>query len=64
MAGRFTKVAEEVGVGLPSDYRRTATGALEGFLALPRSDGGRARRLACKTLARYRRTGKVADAAR
>ena len=48
--GRFSKIAGKVGVGLPTDDRRTAGDALDGLLELSRSEESRARQLACKNL--------------
>jgi HEAT repeat protein len=48
--GRFSKIAGKVGVGLPTDDRRTAWDALDGLLELSRSDESRVRQLACKNL--------------
>lgn len=50
VAGRFTRIVEEAGVGLPADDRRTAEDALDGLLELSRSQESRARQLACKNL--------------
>jgi hypothetical protein len=50
MVGRFSRIAEKVGVGLPSDDRRTAEDALDGLLELSRSEQSRARQRACKNL--------------
>ena len=50
MAGRFTRIAEEAGVGLPSDVSRTAKDVLDGLLDLSRSGESSARQLACKNL--------------
>jgi hypothetical protein len=61
---------------VPADNRRTAKDALDALLEPSRSEESRARQLACrnlctchvrrirKTLAHYRRTGKVTDEAR
>jgi hypothetical protein len=105
--GRWSKIADKAGVGLPAGEGRTAKDALDGLLELSWSQESRARQLACrnlctchvradddrvwtrllelvrdpdprvrgdvlhairrrvrKTLAHYRRTGKVTDAAR
>jgi hypothetical protein len=50
MAGRFSRIARKVGVGLPAGDRRTAEDALDGLLELSRSEESRARQLACKNL--------------
>jgi hypothetical protein len=50
MVGRFSRIAEKVGVGLPAGDRRTAEDALDGLLELSRSQESRARQLACKNL--------------
>lgn len=50
VAGRFSRIAEEVGVGLPADERRTAKDALDRLLELSRSEESKARQLACKNL--------------
>jgi hypothetical protein len=50
MVGRFSRIAEKVGVGLPADDRRTAGDALDGLLELSRSEESGARQLACKNL--------------
>jgi HEAT repeat protein len=48
--GKFKKIAEKAGVGLPADDRRTAKDALDGLLELSRSEESRARQLACRNL--------------
>ena len=48
--GRFSGIAEKVGVGLPADDRRTAEDALDGLLELSRSNESLVRQLACKNL--------------
>jgi hypothetical protein len=50
MVGKFNRIAEELGVGLPADGRRTAEDALDGLLELSRSEQSRARQLACRNL--------------
>src|SRR5216683_3786068 len=50
MVGRFSRIAEKVGVGLPAGDRRTAEDALYVLLELSRSEESRARQLACKNL--------------
>jgi hypothetical protein len=48
--GRFSKIAAEVGVDLPSDDRRTAEDDLDGLLELSRNEDSRARQLASRNL--------------
>jgi HEAT repeat protein len=48
--GRFRRITDELGVGLPVEDGRTAEAALDGLLELSRSDDGRARQLACRNL--------------
>ena len=48
--GKFNRIAEKAGVGLPSDDRRTAKDALDDLLKLSRSEETRARQLACRNL--------------
>jgi HEAT repeat protein len=50
VVGRFSKIAEKVGVGLPVDGRRTAEDAIDRLLELSRSEESRARQLACRNL--------------
>jgi HEAT repeat protein len=50
MVGRWSKIAQKVGVGLPAEEKRTAEDALAGLLELSRSEDSRARQLACKNL--------------
>jgi hypothetical protein len=50
MVGRFTKIAAEVGVGLPAEGQRTPGDALDRLLELSRSPDSRARQLACRNL--------------
>jgi HEAT repeat protein len=50
MMGKWSKIAEKAGVGLPADDRRTAEDALDGLLELSRSEESRVRQLACKNL--------------
>jgi len=50
MVGRFSRIAEKIGVSLPADDRRTAEDALDGLLELSRSEESRARQLACQNL--------------
>lgn len=50
MVGRWNKLAEKVGVGLPISDERTAEDALDGLLELSWSPESRARQLACKNL--------------
>jgi hypothetical protein len=48
--GRWSKVAEKAGVGLPAGEGRTAKDAIDGLLELSRSEESRARQLACRNL--------------
>ena len=48
--GRFSRIAEKVGVGLPAEDSRTAEDALDGLLELSRSEESQVRRLACRNL--------------
>jgi HEAT repeat protein len=48
--GKWNRIAEKVGVGLPADDRRTAKDALDDLLELSRSEEARARQLACRNL--------------
>jgi HEAT repeat protein len=48
--GRWQRIAEKVGVGLPADDKRTAKDALDTLLELSRSKTSRARQLACRNL--------------
>ena len=48
--GRWSKIAEKSGVGLPADGKRTPRDAIDGLLELSRSEESRARQLACKNL--------------
>jgi hypothetical protein len=48
--GRWSKVAEKAGVGLPVGEARTAKDALDGLLELSRSQESRDRQLACRNL--------------
>jgi len=48
--GKFNRIGEKAGVGLPSDDRRTAKDALDDLLKLSRSEETRARQLACRNL--------------
>jgi HEAT repeats len=48
--GRWSKIAEETGVCLPADERRTARDAIDGLLELSRSQESKARQLACRNL--------------
>jgi HEAT repeat protein len=50
VVGKFKKIAEKVGVGLPAEDRRTAKDALDALLELSRSEESRARQLACRNL--------------
>jgi HEAT repeat protein len=50
MVGRFNKIAEEAGIGLPAGDGRTAKDALDRLLELSRSQEARARQLACRNL--------------
>jgi HEAT repeat protein len=50
MPGRFSKIAEEVRVGVPGDHTHTAEDALDELLELSRSELSRARQLACRNL--------------
>ncbi len=48
--GRWSKVAEQAGVGLPAPEGRTARDAIDGLLELSWSEESRARQLACRNL--------------
>jgi hypothetical protein len=48
--GRWGKIAEKIGVGLPAGEGRAGKGAIDGLLELSRSEGRRARRLGCRNL--------------
>lgn len=48
--GKFGKIAEKTGVGLPAGGGRTAKYALDALLELSRSEETRARQLACRNL--------------
>jgi hypothetical protein len=48
--GRWSKIAEKAGVGLPAGKGRTAKDAIDGLLELSRSEESRARQLACRSL--------------
>ena len=48
--GRWSKIAEKVGVDLPAGERRTAKDAIDGLVELSRSEESRARQLACRNL--------------
>ena len=48
--GRWRKVAERAGTGLPVGEGRTARDAIGGLLELSRSEEGRVRQLACRNL--------------
>jgi hypothetical protein len=50
MVGRWSKIAEKAGVGLPVGEGRTAKDAIDGLLELSRSEESRARQLACRNL--------------
>jgi HEAT repeat protein len=48
--GRFNKIAEKVGIGLPVDDARVPEDALDGIIELSRSEDSRERQLACRNL--------------
>jgi hypothetical protein len=48
--GKWNKVASKVGLGLPSEHRRTSADDLDDLLELSRSEESRVRQLACKNL--------------
>jgi HEAT repeat protein len=48
--GRWSKIAEKAGVGLPAGEGRTAKDAIDGLLELSRSEQNWARQLACRNL--------------
>jgi hypothetical protein len=48
--GRWSKIAEETGVGLPRGEARTSGDAIDGLLELSRSPESRVRQLACRNL--------------
>jgi HEAT repeat protein len=50
MVGRWNRVAEKVGVGLPAGDGRISEDDLDGILELSRSGESRLRQLACKNL--------------
>jgi len=50
MVGRWNRVAEKVGVGLPAGDGRITEDDLDGILELSRSNESRLRQLACKNL--------------
>jgi HEAT repeats len=50
MVGRWNRIAEKIGVGLPDDDRPTAEDALDRLLELSRSEDSRVRQLACRNL--------------
>lgn len=50
IVGRWNKISERVGVGLPASDGRTAGDALDGLLELSWSTDNRERQLACKNL--------------
>jgi hypothetical protein len=50
MAGKWKRIAEQVGVGLPAGEGHTAQDDLDGLLELSRSAESRARQLACKNM--------------
>jgi hypothetical protein len=49
-AGRWNKIAERAGFGLPAEDRRAAEVELDVLLELSSSEEARARQLACKNL--------------
>jgi len=48
--GRWSKIAEKSGVGLPAGEGRTGKEAIDGLLELSRSEESRVRQLACRNL--------------
>ncbi len=48
--GRWSKIAERAGVGLPAGEGRTDRDAIDGLLELSRSEESRIRQLACRNL--------------
>jgi len=48
--GRWSKIAEKTGAGVPAGEGRTAKDALDGLLELSWSQESRARQLACRNL--------------
>jgi hypothetical protein len=48
--GRWRKIAEQVGVGLPVGEGRIPKDAIDGLLELSRSEESRVRQLACRNL--------------
>jgi HEAT repeats len=48
--GRWSKITEKAGAGLPAGEGRTAKDAIDGLLQLSRSEESRARQLACRNL--------------
>ena len=50
MVGKFDKIAQKEGIGLPADGGRIAKDALDALLELSRSEQSRARQLACRNL--------------
>jgi hypothetical protein len=48
--GRWSKITERTGVGLPAGEGRTARDAIDGLLELTRSQVSRDRQLACRNL--------------
>jgi hypothetical protein len=48
--GRWSKIAEKAGVGLPAGDAHTAKDALDGLLELSWSQDSRARQLACRNM--------------
>jgi hypothetical protein len=48
--GRFTGIADAIGIGLPAEEMRTDPNSLDRLLELSRSQEGRARQLACRNL--------------
>jgi HEAT repeat protein len=50
MVGRWNRVAERIGYGLPADDRRIAEDELDSLLELSRSEMASFRQIACKNL--------------
>jgi HEAT repeat protein len=50
MVGRWSKIADEAGVGWPVGEGRTARGDLDRLLGLSQSEESRVRQLACRSL--------------
>jgi hypothetical protein len=48
--GRWRKIAEKAGAGLPAAEGRTAKDAIDGLLELSRSEDSQVRQLACRNL--------------